>query len=245
MKNENYEKIENDFKRLAKNNQLSHAYLFFGENEEEIFLFAKSLANFLENGIFEESTGLLQETLIILPDEKSLPAGRHGVIGIDAIRSLKNFLWQKSVDSKSRIAIIKGAQNLTPEAQNAALKIAEEPPESVLIIFIAKSSENLLQALNSRLQKIYFSNELEADRRGLKSVEADLRGKELEEKERGKNANNIVNEIEIDQFFENLIDKLKKDPIKNSQKLKEALKSLTLMKQFNTNKRLQIRALSV
>ena len=43
-----------DFKRLAENNQLSHSYLFFGEEKEgqdEKFILAKSVANFLENGI--------------------------------------------------------------------------------------------------------------------------------------------------------------------------------------------------
>lgn len=214
-----YENFINTFKKLADSDKLSHAYLFSGENEEEKFIFAQSLANFLENGIFGTPAQLLKETLIILPDEK-------GTIGIDAVRSLKNFLRQKPTNSKSRIAIIKEAQNLTPEAQNAALKIVEEPPESALIIFLIKNAENLISTLNSRLQKIHFP-------------ETAMRKMRIHTNA----ANNINNDINIDYFFENLIGDLRKDPLKNFQKLKEALRRLVSIKQFNTNKRLQMRTL--
>lgn len=234
-----YENLIDDFKRLVENNRLSHAYLFFGgddKNHQEKFLFAQSLANFLENGTFNEPPRLLQEILIISPDEK-------GTIGIDSIRDLKYFLWQKPTNSTRRVAVIKEAENLTPEAQNAALKIVEEPPESALIIFISNIEDNLFPALTSRLQKIYFPQN------------ADLCGSTriLEAGERGKNANNygdlrgyieeIIENNQVDQFFESLINDLRKDPVKNSKQLKETLSRLTLMKQFNTNKRLQLKAL--
>lgn len=213
------ENLINTFKQLADSNKLSHAYLFYGENHEGKTIFARSLINFLENSNFEEPEQLLKEALIIEPDEK-------GTIGIDTVRSLKYFLRQKSINSNLRAVIIKEAQNLTPDAQNAALKIVEEPPESSLIIFISKNAEDLLPVLSSRLQKIHFP-------------ETAARKKQI----CANTANNINNDIDIDYFFKNLIGNLKKDPIKNSHKLKEALKRLALIKQFNVNKRLQIKAI--
>ena len=225
-----HEKLIEDFKKLIDNGGLSHAYLFFGgddKNHQEKFLFAQSLANFLENGIFNEPHRLLQEILIISPDEK-------GTIGIDSIRDLKYFLWQKPTNSTRRVAVIKEAENLTPEAQNAALKIVEEPPESALIIFISNIEDNLFPALTSRLQKIYFSSVVESDAARINADKyGDLRGY-IEE---------IIENNQIDQFFKSLISGFKKEPIKNSKKLKATLNRLTLMKQFNTNKRLQLKAL--
>ncbi len=215
----NNKQLVDNFKRLAAKNKLSHAYLFYGGNQQEKIIFAQSLANFLENKNFEEPTRLLKETLIIEPDEK-------GTIGIDIIRSLKYFLWQKPTSSSLRIAIIKEVENLTSQAQNAALKIVEEPPESALIIFISKNIEDLLPVLTSRLQKIHFPET--AMRKTRISANA---------------ANNTNNDIDIDYFFENLIGDFKKDPIKNSQRLKEALRRLVLVKQFNVNKRLQLKAI--
>jgi len=225
-----YENLIDDFKRLVENDRLSHAYLFFGGNDkshQEKFLFSQSLANFLENGTFDEPLRLLQETLIISPDEK-------GTIGIDSIRDLKYFLWQKPTNSSRRVAIVKEAENLTPEAQNAALKIVEEPPESTLIIFISNVEDNLFPALTSRLQKVYFSGVAKSDAARITADKyADLRGY-IEE---------IIENNQVDQFFESLINDLRKDPVKNSKQLKETLSRLTLMKQFNVNKRLQLKAL--
>lgn len=225
----NSENLQKQFKKLSENNQLSHAYLFFGEdggNHSRKFSFSVSFANFLENKKFEESTGLLKETLIISPDEEK------NSIGIDKIRDLKFFLWQKPLFSARRIAIIQGAENMTPEAQNAALKIVEEPPESALIIFIAPSGESLLPALGSRLQKVYFSSGEEKPRAKTAQLSVDklLAGDDL-------------SDVQIDEFFRQLISKLGKDPVKNTDELKEVLGRLTAIKQFNVNKRLQLKTL--
>jgi len=232
-----YENLIKDFKGLIENRRLSHAYLFFGgdeRNRQEKFVFAQSLANFLENGIFEEPVKLLRETLIIALNDSAQPEKKR-TIGIDEIRFLKYFLWQKPTNSIRRVTIIKEAEILTPEAQHAALKIVEEPPESALIIFIANSEDSLFPTLNSRLQKIYFPqtrNYAENNAEPGGQYTGNLR--EIDAK---------LSETEIDQLFENLINNFKKEPIKNSQQLKEILKRLTLIKQFNTNKRLQLRAL--
>jgi len=214
---------ESDFKKLVANNNLSHAYLFFGEedkNRQEKFIFVQSLANFLENGIFEEPKGILRETLIISPDEKR-------TIGIDKIRILKYFLSQKPTSSSRRVALIRGAENLTDEAQNAALKIVEEPPEAALIIFISNVEDNLFPALASRLQKVYFpranATKITTDNNLKKSIEE------------------IIENNQVDEFFKSLITELRKNPIKNSKRLKETLNRLVLIKQFNINKRLQLR----
>lgn len=204
------EELINNFRELIENDKLSHSYLFFGAGEEK-FIFSQALANFLEKGEFSEPKGILTEFLAVSPDEK-------GTIGIEQIRNLKYFLWQKPTASFKRMVIIESAQALTAEAQNAALKIVEEPPERSLIIFLAKTAEDLLPTLNSRLQKIYFSET---------SKKSGARG--LED--------------ETDEFFRKSIVSLMKDPIRNSTRLKEILRRLVLVKQLNLNKKLQLRSL--
>lgn len=147
------DQLINDFKKLANNERLSHAYLFFGEQQTGKFFFAQCLANFLENKIFNPPLSFLSEITVISPDNEG---DNKGSIGIDAVRSLKHFLYQKPVVSKRRTAIIRDAENLTADAQNAVLKILEEPPAQSLIIFTADNYENLFPPVLSRLQKIYF-----------------------------------------------------------------------------------------
>lgn len=134
-----------DFQGLVKNGRLAHGYIFFGEPQVGKFSFALSLANFLETGNFEVSGRTLSEVLTIKES------------GIDCVREIKNFLWQKPQNSPKRTVIIDNADLLTAEAQSAILKITEEPPEHALIILIVSNLNNILPPILSRLQKIYFS----------------------------------------------------------------------------------------
>lgn len=235
-----YEGLWKNFGKLIYKNRLSHAYLFFGgnENDREIkFLFAMSLANFLERKVFEPPSKPLNELLAMRRNEA-------GAIGIDEVRSIKHFLYQQPVFSRYRIVIIREAENLTPEAQSAILKIVEEPPEATLIILIARNENGLFPALSSRLQKIYFPDRVTEIVQSGGSPQAPDR-KELKKSVRWSDLSldEIIKDNKIDNFFELLLADLSKEPVKNCEQLKEVLCRLTLIKQFNTNKRLQLRVL--
>ena len=136
------------FKELYINDTLSHGYIFFGEEQVGKKSFALAFANFLERDKFESPEGLLSEAKLISPEE--------GSIGIDTVKEAKRFLAQKPILSKRRVLIIDDAHKLTPQAQNAILKVSEEPPQSSLIIVISPTLDSLLPTLTSRLQRIYF-----------------------------------------------------------------------------------------
>src|SRR3989338_5711769 len=137
------------FEELFKGDILSHGYIFFGEEQIGKKSFALAFANFLEKGKFETPEGILSEVKFISPEE--------GSIGIDTVKEAKHFLSQKPIFSKRRVLIIDDAHKLTPQAQNAILKISEEPPQSSLIIVISPTLDSLLATLTSRLQRVYFS----------------------------------------------------------------------------------------
>lgn len=151
-----YENLTRIFKKLLKERILSNSYIFFGEPQVGKFSFALSVASYIESGKFEipELTPggfpkhALRELLVIKPDGDS--------IGIDKIRDIKHFLTQKPVYAHLRTVIIDKAHKLTTEAQNAALKIAEEPPKESLLILITQNTDTLMPTLQSRFQKIYF-----------------------------------------------------------------------------------------
>jgi len=143
------ENMFNNFKRLADKDELSHGYMFFGEPQVGKATFAKRLANYLEFGEFEKPAKFSSESFIVSPDE-------NRSIGIDKARDIKRFLSDKPVNSKFRTVIIDDADTLTPQAQNAILKIAEEPPGHALIILIIANPDSILPTLQSRFQKIYF-----------------------------------------------------------------------------------------
>ena len=150
-------KVE-DFKKAIKENNLRQSYLFFGEPQIGKFSFASSLVNFLENNEFVPPVGNrpLIDGEFFLPDRQAGLPDESGSIGIDTIRRLKKFLYQRPVASSRRSAVFDSAESLTPEAQNALLKIIEEPPQFSLIIFIAHETSVFSPTLASRLTKVYF-----------------------------------------------------------------------------------------
>ena len=146
-----HEILIKNFQKLIELKRLGHAYVFFGAEEVGKFLFAKSLANYLETGIFDDpQEAILNDFYVIKPDEK-------GTIGVDAIRKLKYYFSEKPNRSAYRLAVINDADRLTTEAQNALLKTTEEPPATSLLIFIIKETDLLGETLVSRTHKIFFS----------------------------------------------------------------------------------------
>lgn len=145
-----HETIRDRFENFVASDSLFHAYLFYGEPEIGKRSFAESLARYVEHGAWEESKGYLHESITIFaPEGDSL--------GIDEVRRIKFFFSEKPVYSPYRIVILDGAERLTPQAQHALLKVAEEPQKAGVIILIATHPDALLKTLQSRFQKIYFA----------------------------------------------------------------------------------------
>src|ERR1700691_2215446 len=93
--------IIGDIKRLSEKSLLSHGYIFYGPSMVGKRTVALGLAKFLEKGEFE----ILKENEI-LQDSMVLTSPNKNSIGIDAVREIRNFLWQKPIVSIKRTLII-------------------------------------------------------------------------------------------------------------------------------------------
>lgn len=80
-------------------------------------------------------------------------------IGIEEIRNIQKKIYLTPVKSKTKAIIIKNSETLTIEAQNAFLKILEEPPQSTLIILIVSNKDLLLSTIISRCKIIEIKEE--------------------------------------------------------------------------------------
>lgn len=85
-------------------------------------------------------------------------SGEEKSIGIDEIRSIRHFLRLKhaaSSDSR-RVVFIQAAHNMGDEAQNALLKMLEEPPQNSVFILTADSLASLKNTIRSRVQVLHI-----------------------------------------------------------------------------------------
>ncbi len=76
----------------------------------------------------------------IHPDVEFIsPINNQKTIGIDVIRNLKKSAYITPNECDYKIYIFPDTSIITPQAQNAFLKILEEPPKSVIFIMICSS----------------------------------------------------------------------------------------------------------
>lgn len=238
--------VEKDFRQLVKDEALGHAYIFYGGSLSEELKFARELANFIENRKWEIDNRLLVDALLI--------DGTQLDLGVDVARSFSEFLYRQPVASSRRTLIVHAAGELTQQAQNAILKISEEPPAHSLIILTVQDFNVLLPPLLSRFQKVAFAENkkeevlspaqthakelvetfLMSDERGKVELIKNLAKDERDIEEKGKKV--------VDHFITYLMIELAKKPEQNWRALKHLLHRFTLMNDFQTNRRLQLEA---
>ncbi|MBQ9747394.1 MAG: hypothetical protein IJV98_01280 [Clostridia bacterium] len=85
-------------------------------------------------------------------------------IGVDAARDFCDSVYLTPSELDFKMYIFDEADRITPQAQNALLKIIEEPPVGVYMILLAENSLSLLTTIRSRAQRItlqtFTENEL-------------------------------------------------------------------------------------
>lgn len=80
--------------------------------------------------------------VLIISEEKS--------IGIQNIKDITPLLFRMPFQEDYKLLFVLHAESMTREAQNAFLKVLEEPPENTQIILFAQNSESLLPTVLSR-----------------------------------------------------------------------------------------------
>ncbi len=135
---------------------LRHAILFIGSPDV-----AKDLAHATANTLLCEAGGI--NMCKNCPACKKLLAGSHPdkivveklklkqSYGVDESRDLIGRMYIKPFEGNRKIFILEDASALTPPAQNALLKVIEEPPAYGTIILCAKKEEDLLPTILSRI----------------------------------------------------------------------------------------------
>lgn len=82
---------------------------------------------------------------------------QDAALKVEALRKIEPFLRKTSSAGGWRIVIVEDADTMNRSAQNAILKILEEPPANVLIILIAHRPGMLIPTIHSRARVIPFS----------------------------------------------------------------------------------------
>lgn len=149
-----------------KNRKLPHAVIVEGSSEQA----RKSVALFLAKGAvcIEEDAPCMNCRNCYLVESGSHPdvsvttcEDNKKSIAVGAVRELRNDAYLKPNMAEKRVFIIDPAEAMNEAAQNALLKVLEEPPQSAMFILLAKSSANLLETVRSRCIAISLADSLD------------------------------------------------------------------------------------
>ena len=157
----NYLTTQKAFRSLlmsARSNNVGNSYIFEGMKGIGKYTAARIFANAIH------CTGDVKPCGIC-PDCKKHAANTHsdliivgdgGPIKVEDIRGMNEELYIKPALSKRKIFIVKNADNMNNDAQNALLKSFEEPPQYAVIILLSENVKMLLPTIRSRGNKVVF-----------------------------------------------------------------------------------------
>lgn len=91
-------------------------------------------------------------TTTVLPEKQEKIDIEHGVIAVDSIRRLYDQTKTKLIGR--RLIVIDYAERMGIQAQNAFLKLLEEPGEGTHFILLAHETTQLLPTIHSRVQTV-------------------------------------------------------------------------------------------
>lgn len=76
--------------------------------------------------------------------------GKSHIIPVDVIRSLREQAYIRPNEAPRRTIIITGSEDMNEAAQNALLKVLEEPPAHVVFILTCENRSQMLSTIQSR-----------------------------------------------------------------------------------------------
>jgi DNA polymerase-3 subunit delta' len=138
------------FSQCITDNKLSHAYMLVGPNGCGKKTFVNAIAQNIAQHDHAEEDAISRIATGHSPDVLSIPTEEKR-IGIDTVRSFVSTVYLTPNELDFKMYIFDKADRLTPQAQNALLKIIEEPPKRVYIFLLCENPASLLQTVRSRV----------------------------------------------------------------------------------------------
>jgi DNA polymerase-3 subunit delta' len=157
--------------RSLARGRLGHAYLFTGDQLDELELLARTLAKTLncQNPVKVDGAAVdcCDECLSCRKIENEThadihwarPESKSRLITIDQTRELMREIQLKPTEAEHKVAVIVAADRLNTQAANAFLKTLEEPPQNSVLILLSTEPSRILETILSRCLRLNFSGE--------------------------------------------------------------------------------------
>ena len=158
------ELIWSQIERSFEAGRLAHAWMVVGNPGGNAGVLARRMAAMVLSEGQDEKGRARVEHLATEGTHPDLcfvePHSKSRRITTDEIRELNLLLHATSYEGGWKVAIIRSADRLMPNAANAFLKTLEEPPPRTLILLLTDSPQTMLNTIVSRCQRLILSEDL-------------------------------------------------------------------------------------
>jgi len=155
-------------------NHLSHAYIVSAASEEARNARAQELAQALvcsgegQRPCFNcrdcrKAAAGIHPDIILVERQQDDSGGRKKEIYVDQVRYMVGDSYVLPNEAARKVYIVHDADTMNPSAQNAALKLLEEPPASAAFILCAANAEKLLPTVRSRCVEMHINAQEQAE----------------------------------------------------------------------------------
>ena len=153
------ETLRRQLTAAAGQGRLSHCYAICGPEGSGRHTLARLIAAAMQCTGSSVPCGVCPACRKVLaglhPDVADCVDEKHKLFGVEAARSVSADAVLKPNEGRSKVYIF--PQELNPPAQNALLKLIEEPPAYAAFLFLAQSADRLLPTVRSRCQELRLS----------------------------------------------------------------------------------------
>lgn len=154
-----FNKLSSEVVSSVEQGSFPHGVLVECQNEDDGVQFARFIANCLvcrgESKPCGECEDCHKANKNGHPDifeTDGIIKSKSKVFAVDSVREIRDDAFILPNESDRKVYILKNAHNMNDQAQNAILKILEEPPSYVFFIIVTTSRSTMLETVLSRVQ---------------------------------------------------------------------------------------------
>ena len=152
--------ILNRFENEIELGKESASYLFYGDKRVDLLSYALEFSKIVMTKDMVDPLEIKREKTLIdrlqHPDIEVINQHNEN-IKIDEVREIIFSSVESTFNSRKKIFILCGIENLRKESSNALLKILEEPPKDVYFILLSRSL-NIIPTIKSRTIKFHLKS---------------------------------------------------------------------------------------
>ena len=161
MMNENskFNKLGSEVVSSVEQGSFPHGVLIECQNETDGADFARFIANCLvcrgekkPCGVCSDCQKAQKDGHPDIYETDGVIKSKSKIFAVDSVRQIRDDAFIVPNESDCKVYILTNAHNMNDQAQNAILKILEEPPSYVYFIIVTTSRSTMLETVLSRVQ---------------------------------------------------------------------------------------------